>query len=96
MQTRLRKLDEGVVDAMVIISFVGAVVLALGALALLGSLAAAMRSDVAAGDDPWEGHTLEWATATPPPPGNFAEPPAKVVSEAPLLDAEPDDEGGEA
>ena len=36
----------------------------------------------------------EWATATPPPVGNFAEPPARVRSEAPLLDETPGDEEG--
>ena len=49
-----------------------------------------------ADDNPWGGHTLEWATATPPPAGNFAEPPARVRSEAPLLDETPGDEGGES
>ncbi len=39
-----------------------------------------------AGDDPWDGHTLEWATTSPPPAGNFAEPPAEVHSDRPLLD----------
>ncbi|MGH7921653.1 MAG: cytochrome ubiquinol oxidase subunit I, partial [Candidatus Dormibacteraceae bacterium] len=24
-----------------------------------------------AGDDPWRGNTLEWATTSPPPPYNF-------------------------
>lgn len=38
-----------------------------------------------AGDDPWEGHTLEWATTSPPPPGNFATVP-EVTSARPLLD----------
>ena len=32
------------------------------------------------------GHTLEWATSSPPPAGNFASLP-KVTSEAPLYDA---------
>ena len=36
--------------------------------------------------DPWNGHTLEWATASPPPIGNFSELP-KITSEAPLYDA---------
>ena len=27
---------------------------------------------VPAGDDPWQGQTLEWATSSPPPPENFA------------------------
>lgn len=38
-----------------------------------------------AGDDPWEGHTLEWATTSPPPVGNFAEVP-QVTSATPVLD----------
>ena len=37
-------------------------------------------------DDPWDGHTLEWATTSPPPVGNFATVP-EVTSEAPLYDA---------
>jgi heme/copper-type cytochrome/quinol oxidase subunit 1 len=38
------------------------------------------------GDDPWSGHTLEWATASPPPVGNFTTLPA-ITSEAPVYDA---------
>lgn len=38
------------------------------------------------GDDPWRGHTLEWATASPPPVGNFATLP-EITSEAPVYDA---------
>src|SRR5258708_39505287 len=29
-----------------------------------------------AGNDPWGGHTLEWATTSPPPPYNFERAPA--------------------
>ncbi len=39
-----------------------------------------------AGDDPWEGHTLEWATTSPPPNGNFAAPLPEITSDRPLLD----------
>jgi heme/copper-type cytochrome/quinol oxidase subunit 3 len=53
-----------------------------GAFMLLGSmllLAAniwrSLQVGVAAGDNPWGGHTLEWATSSPPPPHNFATPP---------------------
>jgi heme/copper-type cytochrome/quinol oxidase subunit 1 len=35
--------------------------------------------------DPWHGHTLEWATASPPPLHNFDVLP-EVRSERPLLD----------
>jgi cytochrome c oxidase subunit 1 len=38
-----------------------------------------------AGADPWGGHTLEWATPSPPPRHNFESVPA-VRSYAPLLD----------
>lgn len=46
-----------------------------------------------AGNDPWEGQTLEWATTSPPPAHNFAELYA-VSSAEPLLDL-PGTKGGE-
>ncbi len=69
----------------------GALVLA-GALFIL-LLARAAASGADPGEDPWEGHTLEWATASPPAPGNFATVP-KVTSEAPLYDARHGQEAG--
>lgn len=65
----------------------GAALLALGLLSALGAVAGAARS----GDDgPSEidgtGLTLEWATASPPAPGNFTEPLPQVTSPYPLLD----------
>ncbi|MFF5438164.1 cbb3-type cytochrome c oxidase subunit I [Streptomyces achromogenes] len=43
-----------------------------------------------AGDDPWGGHTLEWAAPSPPPRLNFPadRPLPPVTSFAPLLDLE--------
>ena len=38
-----------------------------------------------AGDDPWAANTLEWATASPPPPYNFEKVPP-VRSFMPLRD----------
>ena len=61
------------------------------ALMLLVSLAfvgLAMRSFTAgepAGDDPWDGTTLEWATSSPPPADNFSDL-IVVGSEYPLAD----------
>lgn len=83
----LEPVVEDTADVLNIVGLVGVVLIALGALGLVAALAQAMRSGDTAEADPWGGHTLEWATATPPPAGNFAEAPALVTSEAPLLDA---------
>ena len=60
--------------------------LALALLGFVGLLLGAARSRDLPGDDPWGGHTLEWATSSPPPVGNFASLPP-ITSEAPLYDA---------
>jgi cytochrome c oxidase subunit 1 len=39
-----------------------------------------------AGDDPWGGHTLEWATSSPPPPTNFDRPLPPIRSNRPVFD----------
>jgi heme/copper-type cytochrome/quinol oxidase subunit 1 len=67
-------------------SVVGGVVLALAVVAFVGLLLAALRSRDEPGDDPWSGQTLEWATSSPPPVGNFPSLPP-IESEAPLYDA---------
>lgn len=58
---------------------------------VLGFLGLALRSfskGPAAGDDPWDAHTLEWATSSPAPFANFAD--VHTVSSAePLLDLKP-------
>ena len=41
-----------------------------------------LRSGKLAGDDPWEGNTLEWATSSPPPPYNFDHLPADPLRAA--------------
>jgi cytochrome c oxidase subunit I len=44
------------------------------------------RLGTPAGDDPWEGHTLEWATPSPPPPENFEGALPPIRSQRPVWD----------
>ena len=68
-----------------LLSSIGAGVIALGVLAFLANVWISLRHRVPAGDDPWQGQTLEWATSSPPPRHNFDSLPG-VASYAPLLD----------
>ena len=83
------------IEALNVASTIGGAVLALGVGGFIAMFASAVRRDVLPGDDPWEGHTLEWATASPPPAGNFASLP-EIASEAPLYDARHRTEEGTA
>jgi cytochrome c oxidase subunit I len=66
-------------------SSIGAYVIALALAVFAVNVAVSLRRRVEAGDDPWGGHTLEWATTSPPPRHNFdALPP--IRTHAPLLD----------
>lgn len=66
---------------------IGAALLVLGVvLVLLAHLPAAAGRTAAAPADPWEGATLEWATASPPPFANFEGALPPVGSPEPLLD----------
>ncbi len=64
----------------------GAGVIALAVAVFLGNVAVSLRRREPAGEDPWLGHTLEWATSSPPPPHNFDRPLPPIRSYAPLLD----------
>ena len=46
-----------------------------------------------AGNDPWEGHTLEWWTTSPPPRHNFTDLPP-IRSFSPLLELRLEEEHG--
>lgn len=79
--------DTDTIEALNLVAAIGAGVVVLGGLvAVLGVLRAGTRRTRTAGDDPWAGHTLEWATSSPPPVGNFGELP-EITSEAPVYDA---------
>jgi cytochrome c oxidase subunit I len=64
----------------------GAGIIALAILVFIANVWISLRAPVPAGDDPWLGHTLEWATSSPPPRHNFDRPLPPIRSYAPLLD----------
>ncbi len=71
------------------VSSIGAAILGLSTLPFLWNvLRTWRRTDLPpVGDNPWDGQTLEWATPSPPPPGNFVGPLPPIRSERPVWDA---------
>jgi cytochrome c oxidase subunit 1 len=73
------------------ISTIGAFIIAAGFAVMLYNLWTSWRHPVMAGDNPWDGHTLEWFTTSPPPHHNFTHLPP-IRSERPTWDYNhPDD-----
>ena len=68
-----------------LLATIGGFMIALSMLPFLWNVFISLRSGKVAGDDPWEGNTLEWATTSPPPPYNFDRLPV-IRSERPLFD----------
>ncbi len=71
-----------------IASAIGHLLVALTVLGVVAMRLGALRGGAAAGDDPWDGQTLEWATSSPAPEANFADV-HTVMSPEPLLDLKP-------
>jgi heme/copper-type cytochrome/quinol oxidase subunit 1 len=70
------------------LSAAGHVLMLITVLAFVGLAGRSFTKGARAGDDPWDGHTLEWATSSPAPYANFAD--VHTVSSAePLLDLKP-------
>lgn len=69
-----------------ILSLIGHGLMVLTVLGFIGALLVAAAGDSPAGDDPWHGQTIEWATTSPAPRANFVAVPV-VNSAEPLLDA---------
>ncbi|HEX8938723.1 MAG TPA: cytochrome c oxidase subunit I [Candidatus Limnocylindrales bacterium] len=68
-----------------LLATIGGFTIAASMLPFIWNVLVSLRSGVEAGDDPWEGNTLEWATSSPPPPYNFDHLP-EIRSERPLFD----------
>jgi cytochrome c oxidase subunit 1 len=67
------------------ISTVGAFIIAISFAILLWNLWISWRRPVLAGDNPWDAHTLEWFTTSPPPHHNYTHLPP-IRSERPTWD----------
>ena len=70
------------------VSTIGAALLAASTLPFLDNVWRTLRGRLGqpAGRDPWDAQTLEWATPSPPPPGNFDQPLPPIRSERPVWD----------
>jgi heme/copper-type cytochrome/quinol oxidase subunit 1 len=68
------------------LSSIGAYILGIGVLFTVINIFTSLRNGKIAGDNPWDGQTLEWATSSPPPEHNFEVLPP-IRSERPLWDA---------
>ena len=68
-----------------LLATIGGFTIAASMLPLLWNVFVSLRNGKPAGDDPWEGNTLEWATTSPPPAYNFDHLP-EIRSERPVFD----------
>jgi cytochrome c oxidase subunit I len=71
-----------------LISSIGAGIIGIAMCVFIWNIYVSVRARVPPGPNPWQAHTLEWATSSPPPPFNFnlTYPVPRVRSYAPLLD----------
>jgi cytochrome c oxidase subunit 1/cytochrome c oxidase subunit I+III len=58
-------------DVLNLLSTIGGYILAFGILVIISNIVWSLRWGSPAGNDPWGGNTLEWATSSPPPHYNF-------------------------
>ncbi len=72
--------------ALNLVSTIGAFLQGAALLPFLYNLWWSRRHGPVAGDNPWDGQTLEWWTTSPPPPENFDRPLPPIRSERPVWD----------
>jgi cytochrome o ubiquinol oxidase subunit 1 len=78
MTRRLDHVDNPVWHVYLVVAMIGALIIMCGIAAQLAQIAVSIRNRAALRDltgDPWNGRTLEWAVASPPPAYNFARTP---------------------
>ena len=68
-------------------SSIGSFLVGISVLPFLWNVWRSYRHGPIAGRNPWDGQTLEWATASPPVPENYDEPLPPIRSERPVWDA---------
>jgi cytochrome c oxidase subunit 1 len=87
MQRRIVDYPSGIgFDTPNLVSSLGFVVMSVAVLLFLYDWWWSRRHGTLAGDDPWGGFSLEWATSSPPPEHNFLRLP-RIRSERPAFDA---------
>jgi heme/copper-type cytochrome/quinol oxidase subunit 1 len=72
--------------ALNLVSTIGAFLLAASVVPFLWNMWRSLRRGEPAGDNPWDGQTLEWWTSSPPAPENFTAPLPPIRSERPVWD----------
>ncbi|CAN7611471.1 cytochrome c oxidase subunit I [Trinickia sp. LjRoot230] len=75
-----------------LLTSIGSFVFAAGVLLFIADVLYSRKRGPIAGDNPWDAPTLEWATASPPPPYNFAALPI-IASRHPLWEQRMEGEG---
>lgn len=77
-----------------LVTSLGSLMFGIGVLMLIYNVLKSLRHGPAAGPNPWDAPSLEWATSSPPPPYNFTVIPV-VGSRHPLWEDRLEDRGGE-
>jgi cytochrome c oxidase subunit 1 len=74
MPRRIYRYDAGLGwGSLNFVATIGAFIIAVSVLLFIINAIVSRKRGVIAGDDPWDGRSIEWSTSSPPPEYNFAE-----------------------